>query len=111
MTVLDRMDAVLTRMSIVLKDMALLTQAEPASTPRPTLDVEDCYDEATSRARRLAISSYTKASWAVYKAEQAFRMRQVEKLRRRRLSKAATLRLAEDLSPYNADHVFYCLTL
>jgi len=93
----------------------LLKIMETLSTPRPVLDLNVSYNDALGETREAILRWRTRSppslASAAEKVVEAFRTAQVQKISRVcRFSLEKAVEAAEDPSPYDKEHLFYCLT-
>jgi hypothetical protein len=93
----------------------LLKIMETLPTPRPVLDLNVSYNDALGETREAILRWRTRSPPALTSAAEKivedFRKAQVKKIGRiRRCSTETAVEAAEDPSPYDTEHLFYCLT-
>ena len=93
----------------------LLKIMETLPTPRPVLDLDVSYNDALGETREAILRWRTRSppsvSATAEKVVEDFRKAQVKKIGRiRRCSTETAVEAAEDPSPYDTEHLFYCLT-
>jgi hypothetical protein len=93
----------------------LLEIMDTLPTPRPVLDVDASYNDALGETREAILRWRTRSppsvSATAEKVVEAFRTAQVQKISRVcRFSLEKATEAAEDPSPYDTEHIFYCLT-